>query len=124
MIRLPTAVERTQDQERRLGIVRDRREKTDARFREQGIGLEVPVTRALEELIEGAPSTDLCPSYLYAFHELVACHFSDTTDLGVWTRPLWFYRLSDELARLGVPSDVLPGSFLFSGPPPPPATPR
>ncbi|MCX4762321.1 hypothetical protein OG562_15315 [Streptomyces sp. NBC_01275] len=118
VVRLLTAVERTQAQERMFAIVRERCEKTDARLREQGIDLEVSVSRALEELVEGTtPSAELCPSYTYAFHEAVAPHFSDTTDLGVWHRPSWFYALDTELARLGVPAELLPASFLFSGPP-------
>nr|WP_189941398.1 hypothetical protein [Streptomyces aurantiogriseus] len=117
VIRLLTSVQRTQGQERMLGIVRERCEKTDARLREQGIVLDVPVSRALEELMEGTPSANLCPSYTYAFHEVVAPHFSDTTDLGVWSRPSWFYTLDGELARHGVPSDLRPASFIFSGPP-------
>ncbi|MFF4588728.1 hypothetical protein [Streptomyces sp. NPDC001388] len=118
VIRLLTAVERTQEQERMFAIVRERCEKTDARLREEGIGLAVPVVRALEELVEGVPpSVELCPSYTYAFHEAVAPYFSDPTDLGVWRRPSWFFALDSELARHGVPSDVRPVTYLFSGPP-------
>lgn len=117
VVRLLTSVERTRQQERMLGIVRERCLRADARLREQGVVPAVSVSRALEELIEGTPSAQLCPSYTYAFHETVAPHFSDTTDLGVWPRPSWFYRLDGELARWGVPSEVRPVSFLFNGPP-------
>lgn len=117
VIRLLTAVERTEKQERVLGVVRERCARTDARFREQHVELGVTVSRALDELIEGTPSVEMSPAYTYAFHEAVASHFSDTTDLGVWRWPSWFYRMDDELVRHGVPSDLLPGSFLFSGPP-------
>jgi hypothetical protein len=117
VVRLLTAVERTEKQERTLARVRAECERTDARFQEQGIGLDVSVTRALDELIDGTPSTDLCPSYSYAFYQVVAAHFSDPTDLGSWRRPAWFYAMDDELARHGVPSGLLPGTFLFSGPP-------
>lgn len=118
VVRLLTAVERTREQERMFTIVRERCEKTDARLREQGVHLDVSVSRALEELVEGTPpSRELCPAYSYAFREVVAPHFSDTTDLGVWQRPSWFYALDSELARHGVPSEVLPAAFLFSGPP-------
>ena len=123
VMRLLTAVERTAEQERQLGIVREGCAKTDARLREQGIDLDVSVERALDELIEGVPGGAHGAAYTYAFHEVVATHFSDITDLGVWTRPSWFFALDDELARYGVPADLLPGSFLFSGPPlrlPPP----
>nr|WP_255344843.1 hypothetical protein [Streptomyces avermitilis] len=117
VMRLLTAVERTPEQERALGIVREGCAKTDARFREQGIGLDVSVEQALHELIEGVPGGARGAAYTYAFHEVVAAHFSDPTDLGVWSRPSWFFALDDELARHGIPADLLPGSFLFSGPP-------
>ncbi|WP_455711170.1 DUF7691 family protein [Streptomyces iakyrus] len=117
VVRLLTAVERTEQQERTLARVRTECERTDARFREQGIDLDVSISRALDELIDGTPSTGLCPAYSYAFYQAVAAHFSDPTDLGAWRRPAWFYAMDDELARHGVPSDLLPGSFLFSGPP-------
>lgn len=117
VVRLLTAVERTEQQERTLTRVRTECERTDARFQEQGIDLDVSISQALDELIDGAPSTDLCPSYSYAFYQAVAAHFSDPTDLGAWRRPTWFHAMDDELARHGVPSDLLPGTFLFSGPP-------
>ncbi|WP_435835521.1 DUF7691 family protein [Streptomyces avermitilis] len=117
VMRLLTAVERTPKQERALGIVREGCAKTDARFREQGINLDVSVEQALHELIEGVPRGARGAAYTYAFHEVVAAHFSDPTDLGVWSRPSWFFALDDELARHGIPADLLPGSFLFSGPP-------
>ncbi|WP_436849487.1 DUF7691 family protein [Streptomyces avermitilis] len=117
VMRLLTTVERTPEQERALGIVREGCAKTDARFREQGIGGDVSVEQALHELIEGVPGGARGAAYTYAFHEAVAAHFSDPTDLGVWSRPSWFFALDDELARHGIPADLLPGSFLFSGPP-------
>ncbi|MFF8671889.1 hypothetical protein [Streptomyces sp. NPDC015242] len=117
VVRLLTAVERTERQERTLARIRTECERTDARFAEQGIALDVSITRALDELAEGAPSTGLCPAYSYAFYQVVAAHFSAPADLGAWRRPAWFSTLDDELARHGVPSDLLPGTFLFSGPP-------
>lgn len=117
VVRLLTAVERTERQERTLARIRAECERTDARFREQDIDLEVSITRALDELVDGAPSTDLCPAYSYAFYQTVAAHFSDPTDLGTWRRPSFFHAMDDELARHGVPSGLLPGAFLFSGPP-------
>ncbi|WP_425584514.1 DUF7691 family protein [Streptomyces levis] len=117
VVRLLTAVERTEQQERTLARIRTECERTDARFEEQGITLDVSIGRALDELVEGAPSTDLCPAYSYAFYQVVAAHFSDPADLGAWRRPAWFSTLDGELARHGVPSGLLPGTFLFSGPP-------
>ncbi|MFI8169940.1 hypothetical protein ACIGAN_26810 [Streptomyces sp. NPDC085931] len=117
VVRLLTAVERTGEQERTLARIRAECERTDARFEERGIALEVSIGRALDELVEGAVSTDRCPAYSYAFYQVVAAHFSDPTDLGAWRRPSWFHTLDDELARYGVPRELLPGTFLFSGPP-------
>lgn len=119
VVRLLTAVERTADQERRLGLIREQCIRTDIRLRDQGIGIGfgVSVAQALEELIEGVVSTNMCPAYMYAFRHLVASYFSDTTDLGTWSRPSWFYALDGELSRCGVPVDLLPSTFLFSGPP-------
>ncbi|MET8949533.1 DUF7691 family protein [Streptomyces sp. NPDC004393] len=117
VMRLLTAVERTPEQERMLGIVRERCARTDARLQEQDVDLGVSVGRALDELLEGAPSVDVSPAYTYAFHEVVACHFSETVDLGSWRRLSWFHSVDDELARHGVPSELRPGSYLFSGPP-------
>ncbi|WP_432120020.1 DUF7691 family protein [Streptomyces sp. bgisy032] len=117
VVRLLTSVERSEQQERTLARIRAECARTDARFREQGIDLEVSIRQALDELVDGTPSTDLCPAYSYAFYQAVAAHFSDPTDLGTWRRPSWFYALDDELAHHGVPSDLLPGTFLFSGPP-------
>ncbi len=117
VVRLLTSVERTEQQEGTLARVRTECERTDARFQEQGIDLDVSIAQALDELVEGTPGSDLCPSYSYAFYQVVAAHFSDPTDLGDWRRPTWFYAMDDELARHGVPSGLLPGTFLFSGPP-------
>lgn len=117
VIRLLTAVERTADQERRLALVRERCAQTDTDLHDRGVVFEVSVAQALEELIEGTPSAAQGPAYSYAFQRLVASHFSDVTDLGTWRRPSWFFALDEELARHGVPSDLRPGSFLFSGPP-------
>ncbi|MEV6950443.1 hypothetical protein [Streptomyces sp. NPDC051183] len=117
VIRLLTAVERTPDQERRLGLTRERCAQVDARFRDQGIELDVPVTQALEELLEGAPTADMEPAYTYAFQALVAGHFSDTYHLGHWRRPSWFHTVDAEMTRHGVPADLAPAALLFGGPP-------
>ncbi|OEJ30674.1 DUF7691 family protein [Streptomyces subrutilus] len=117
VIRLLTAVERTPEQERRLGLARERCAQADARLEEQGITLDVPVVRALEELLEGSPGADMQPGYTYAFQALVAGHFSDTYDLGYWRRPSWFHTVDEEMTRHGVPADLAPAAILFDGPP-------
>ncbi|CAL9335647.1 hypothetical protein SUDANB120_00161 [Streptomyces sp. enrichment culture] len=117
VIRLLTAVERTPEQDRVLGAARERCARADARFEDEGIPLDVPVAQALEELLEGAPSTDSGPGYTYAFQALVAVQFSDTYDLGHWNRPSWFHTVDDEMTRHGVPGDLAPASLLFGGPP-------
>lgn len=117
VIRLLTAVERTPEQERVLGFAREQCARTDARFEDQGIKLDVPVAQALEELLEGSPSADMDPAYTYAFQSLVAVNFSDTYDLGYWRRPSWFYTVDEEMTRHGVPADLAPAAILFGGPP-------
>lgn len=117
VIRLLTAVERTPEQERVLGIARERCAGIDARFEDEGITLGVPVTQALEELLEGSPSGDLEPGCTYAFQSLVAVTFSDTYDLGYWRRPSWFHTVDEEMTRNGVAADLAPAALLFGGPP-------
>lgn len=117
VVRLLTAVERTPEQEEHLGKVRERCKILDVRLQSQGVDFQVPVIRALEELIDGAPSRTMCPSYTYAFHEVVTSCFSYTTDLGSWRRMSWFQTVSNDLARNGVSADLLPETFLFCGPP-------
>lgn len=117
VMRLLTAVERTPEQERRAARTRERCMEQDADHRQQGISLDVSVTQALDELLAGTLTATEGPSYTYAFHQLVAGFFSDTTDLGVWRRPSWFHSMDEELTAHGVAPDLCPGSFLFSGPP-------
>lgn len=119
VVRLLTAVEPTPEQQRMLGIVRERCEETDARFREDGRDGDLSVRQALDELLAGDFSREADPAYRHAFHALVACHFSDPTDLGWWRRLSWFSQVDDELAGLGVPSELRPSSFLFGGTPVP-----
>ncbi|WP_246042566.1 DUF7691 family protein [Streptomyces globosus] len=117
VIRLLTAVERTPEQDRVLAAAREQCTRADARFENEGVRLDVPVAQALEDLLEGAPSADEGPGYMYAFQALVAVQFSDTCDLGHWNRPSWFHTVDDEMTRLGVPGDLAPASLLFGGPP-------
>ncbi|MFK0256148.1 hypothetical protein [Streptomyces sp. NPDC090445] len=117
VIRLLTAVERTPEQDRVLGIARERCAQVDARLEDARITLGVPVAQALEELLEGNPSADLEPGYTYAFQALVAVNFSDTYDLGYWRRPSWFHTVDEEMTRNGVPADLAPAALLFGGPP-------
>jgi hypothetical protein len=108
VVRLLTAVERTEEQERTLARIRTECQRTDARFEEQGIELEVSIGRAPDELIEGAPSNDRCPAYSYAFCQVVAARFSDPADLGARRRPSWFHTLDDELADPGHAAVLVP----------------
>ncbi|MEV6678029.1 hypothetical protein AB0N09_14350 [Streptomyces erythrochromogenes] len=117
VIRLLTAVERTPEQDDVLGDARERCAQIDARLADQGITLDVPVARALEELLDGSPSADMEPGYRYAFQALVAVQFSDTYDLGHWRRPSWFHTVDDEMTSHGVPVGLAPAALLFSGPP-------
>lgn len=116
-MRLLTAVERTPDQERILGIIRERCAAVDARLRAQDIELAVPVAQALEELLEGSPSHSEGPGYTYALHELIAAHFSDPMEVGEWARQSWLWTVDAELAGQGVPAHLGISEILMSGPP-------
>ncbi|MET9608160.1 hypothetical protein ABZZ17_24355 [Streptomyces sp. NPDC006512] len=116
-MRLLTAVERTPDQERRLGLIRERCAAQDARLLDQGIELDVPVGRALEELLEGDISAQQGPQYHYALNALICSYFSDTHDLGDWARQSWFSTVDEELSRAGVPAGLGIFDIVTSGPP-------
>ncbi|MEU8436703.1 hypothetical protein AB0F18_28100 [Streptomyces sp. NPDC029216] len=116
-MRLLTAVERTPEQERMLGIVREKCRAVDARLHGQGIDLDVSVARALEELLDGTVSASEGSGYHYALHALISSYFSDTHDLGDWRRQSWLWTVDEELSRAGVPARLAISQILMSGPP-------
>ncbi|MFJ4776870.1 hypothetical protein [Streptomyces sp. NPDC088762] len=117
VVRLLTAVERTPEQERLVGIARERCAAVDARYADMGYEPDVPVVQALEELLEGTFTAQTGPGYSHALQALVAVQFSDTYDLGWWRRPSWFHTVDEEMTRHGVPADLAPAALLFAGPP-------
>ncbi|MEU9028908.1 hypothetical protein AB0D46_15510 [Streptomyces sp. NPDC048383] len=116
-MRLLTAVERTPEQERRLGRIREECAREDGRLRSQGVELDVSVAAALEELLDGEVSGQVGPQWTYALHELIAAHFSDTHDLGYWARQSWFATVDEAFSAAGVPSHLGISEIFMSGPP-------
>ncbi|MFD0376877.1 hypothetical protein [Streptomyces sp. NPDC127112] len=116
-MRLLTAVERTPEQERTLGRVREKCRTVDGRLHGQGIDLEVSVAQALEELLDGTVGAAEGPGYHYALQALISSYFSDTHDLGDWRRQSWFWTVDEELSRVGVPARLALSRILTSGPP-------
>ncbi|MFW5416005.1 hypothetical protein J0910_05215 [Nocardiopsis sp. CNT-189] len=107
------------EQRRRLAYSERAAAEVDARLDHQGIDLGLSVGAALEHLVTGDErEEDKGTSYTYAFDCLVAPFFSDVYDLGAWSRSARFFsQMGAELRKLGVPDELCPTSFLFTGPP-------
>ncbi|GAA3121257.1 hypothetical protein GCM10020254_80620 [Streptomyces goshikiensis] len=82
-------------------------------------GLSVP--DALEELISGRAdsSADYAGCAYYAALQIIIDHnASDSSTLASYRSPVtYFSALDDALSSAGVPADLLPYQYVFSGPP-------
>ncbi|NNN28914.1 hypothetical protein HLK59_00810 [Streptomyces sp. S3(2020)] len=115
------AGELTADQQRILGNVRKYAEAHQADLERQGVDWGLTVPEALEHLVAGRADSDAeCAgnAYYTALQKIIDRNGSDPSQVGTFSRPSTFFGLmDDELRRLGVPADLLPGDFLFAGPP-------
>jgi hypothetical protein len=115
------AGELTKDQQRILGNVRKYAEAHQADLERQGVDWGLTVPEALDHLIAGRADSDAeCAgnAYYTALQKIIDRNGSDPYQLGTFSKPSTFFGLmDDELRRLGVPADLLPGDFLFAGPP-------
>ncbi|MES5817640.1 hypothetical protein [Streptomyces sp. RG80] len=79
------------------------------------------ISEALDHLIAGRADSDAeCAGHAYysALQKIIDCNGSEPYQVGTFSKPSTFFGLmDDELRRLGVPADLLPGDFLFAGPP-------
>ncbi|MFJ3927727.1 hypothetical protein [Streptomyces sp. NPDC090022] len=118
---LPVAGELTDNQERVLGIIREHARAGQASLDHEGIDWGITVPEALEHLLAGRPEATgpyVGNAYYTALQNIIECHGSDPTDVGVYSKPSTFFGLLDEeLAGLGVPADLLPHGFLYAGVP-------
>ncbi|MEW1995029.1 hypothetical protein ACFWFH_02905 [Streptomyces coelicoflavus] len=111
----------TADQERRLGIMRERARERQSDLDRQDIDLGLSIPDALEHLVAGHASAKAeyaASAYYHALQHIIDCNASDPYDLGVYSKPSTFFGLVDEeLRRLGVDPGLLLHDHLFSGPP-------
>lgn len=116
------AAQRLTDEQRRvLPMMRERAEASQRDLDHQDLDWDLTIPEALEHLIEGradAPGTYAGKAYARALQHVIDYCGSDPSDLGVYSRPSTFFGLLDEqLRKHGVPADLLPHGYLFSGPP-------
>ncbi|MDF3144840.1 MULTISPECIES: hypothetical protein [unclassified Streptomyces] len=111
----------TADQQRILGMMRERAHKSQLELERQGIDWGLSIPDALEHLVAGHASSDAgyaAGAYYRALQHIIDCNASDPADLGVYSKPSTFFGLlDDELRRLDVRGDLLLHDHLFSGPP-------
>ncbi|MEU5849414.1 DUF7691 family protein [Saccharopolyspora shandongensis] len=76
---------------------------------------------ALDHLLDGHADSEAEAAgnaYNAALQHVIACNGSDPDHLGTYSAPSRFFGLVDDAMRgLGVPADLLPGSYLYAGPP-------
>lgn len=115
------AGELTADQQRILGNVRKYAEAHQADLERQGVDWGLTIPEALDHLVAGRADSDAeCAgnAYYTALQKIIDRNGSDPYEVGTFSKPSTFFGLmDDELRRLGVPADLLPGDFLFAGPP-------
>lgn len=111
----------TSDQQRILGVIRDRARASQRDLDRQGIDWGLSIPDALDHLIAGHAGSDAeyaAGAYYRALQLIIDRNGSDPSELGVYSKPATFFGLLDaELLRLGVSADLLPYEYLFSGPP-------
>ncbi|MGE7439572.1 DUF7691 family protein [Kitasatospora sp. NPDC001175] len=111
----------TSDQQRVLGMMRERAQRSQLELDRQGIDWGLSIPDALDHLLAGHASSDAeyaAGAYYRALQHIIDCNASDPADLGVYSKPSTFFGLvDDELRRLGVSADLLLHDHLFFGPP-------
>lgn len=105
----------------RLERIRKAAEAHQLRLDYQDVDWGLSITDALDHLIAGRADSDAdCAGNAYraALQHIIDFNGSDSSHLGTYSRPSTFFGLvDDEMRRLGVPADLLPGGFLYAGPP-------
>ncbi|MFE5863180.1 hypothetical protein ACFQ77_21915 [Streptomyces virginiae] len=121
VVRFVPAGDLTADESRRLDNMRlDAKERQDdLDYQDVDWGLSVP--DALEELVSGrADSTaDWAGCAYYAALQIIIDHnASDVSTLASYSSPVTYFSALDKaLSEVGVPTDLLPYQYVFSGPP-------
>ncbi|MFE2326239.1 hypothetical protein ACFXD5_20325 [Streptomyces sp. NPDC059385] len=121
VLRFVASSDLSADESRRLDKMR-----TAARARQdslyyQGVDWGLSVPEALEELMAGQAdsSADYAGSAYYAALQIIIDHnASDSATLATYSSPVTFFSaLDDALSAEGVPAELLPWQYIFSGPP-------
>lgn len=111
----------TEDEERRLRTMREKARARQDDLDAQEVDWGLPVQDALEGLIAGrADSTAQYAgcAYYAALQIIIDHNASDPDTLGSYRSPVtYFSALDDALKAAGVPADLLPYQYVFSGPP-------
>lgn len=111
----------TADQQRLLGHIRKSCEQHQLDLDRQDIDYGLTIPEAMDHLLAGRADSDASyagNAYYSALNHIIDNHASAPYDLGVVSRPGTFFGLlDDQLRRLGVPTELLPGTFLYAGPP-------
>lgn len=111
----------TEDQQRVLGSIRRyaQARQDDLDYQDVDWGLSVP--EALDHLIAGSTGSDAQyagNAYHAALQIVIDRNACDPSQLGTYSKPATFFGLvDDELRRLDIPADLLPGGYLYGGPP-------
>lgn len=109
------------DESRRLGNMRETARARQAALDAQDLDWGLSVQDALEELIAGRADSraDYAGSAYYAALQIVIDHnASDSETLASYRSPsTLFSALDDALSTAGVPADLLPHQYIYSGPP-------
>ncbi|MFF3068861.1 hypothetical protein [Kitasatospora sp. NPDC057936] len=106
-------------QQRVLGLIRKRAQRAQDSLDEGGLDWGLTIPEALDHLLAGHAHCGAAyapAAYATALQAIISLHGSDSSDLGVYSRPATFFSaLDDELRRLGVGADLLMYKHLFFG---------
>ncbi|MER5807877.1 hypothetical protein ABT143_06730 [Streptomyces sp. NPDC002033] len=110
-----------EDEARRLAGMRRRAAERQGELDAQGVDWGLSVGDALEELVAGRADSDAAyaGSAYYAALQIVIDHnASDPATLGSYRSPITLFSALDEALKAeGVPADLLPTQYVYSGPP-------
>ncbi|MBM7170177.1 hypothetical protein JQK87_17570 [Streptomyces sp. G44] len=109
------------DESRRLENMRERARMRQADLDAQDVDWGLSVPDALEQLVAGRADSraDYAGCAYYAALQIIIDHnASDPTTLASYRSPVTFFSaLDDALHAEGVPADLLPSQYIYSGPP-------
>ncbi|MEU8775471.1 hypothetical protein [Streptomyces sp. NPDC048606] len=119
--RFVPALDLSADEARRLDNMRVRAKARQDSLDQQGVDWGLSIPDALEELVTGKAesSAEYAGCAYYAALQVIIDHnASDSATLASYRSPVtYFSALDDALGAAGVPAELLPYQYVFSGPP-------